>query len=573
MRRTTLWRAGAAAGLMLTTMASADLTLTGSVQGGTYTRTDEDVYIYDATVVPGPGGVTTLTIVVHNGKIVVGAGLYSFGIDASGPDGADGWTFSPPQAGQPGRAGYSVNLTTDSLMTSGSTPRDRGIYIGKPIDCSGGAGGDGAAGADGYFDDCSYVDAKHGTTARPGSAGGNIFISAAGPVAISGYLDSSGGNGGQGGSGGQGILGPGGNGQPGGDGAKAGSVTVENNKFAPANAYVSLYVNWASTGSIAAYGGYGGGGGSGGTGTGPHPGGNGGNGGVGGPVKISAKNFSMAAAQGVCSIATSGGWGGAGGNGGDGVNSSCFGLWCSEGYFEYPTGGFGGANSGMGGDGGNSGIISIASADQFGMGINCGLSSRGGYGAVAGVAGRGGVAMGDMCDGEIDCNSFIAYGPGQTFPSGDGGSGGAITVACKSLSMGYYAPTGETASMDSSGGDGGDGVDGSLPGIYCCERLEAFGGHGGQGGAAGAGGSGANIKLTYTSYLVSNEPYWYCGGMGHQGGDGANGQPPGPGGVGSACGAGGTLYKNAAAQPSPCLACHGLTGEEGTNDLGLCVNP
>lgn len=550
--------------------ASAQVVLTGNIPTGTYTYYDQDVQIYDATIVGGVG--STLTIRVHNGQITVGAGLYSWGIDGGGDDGADGWTFYPPQAGQPGTGGYNVVLETTALMSTGSVARDRSINVAKPIDCSGGDGGDGAEGRDGYFDDCAYIGAEDGYTAAAGSPGGSIKITAAGAIAISGALDTSGGAGGSGGGGGQGIIGFAGVGRPGRDGGNAGPVTVEQTKFAPANSAVSLYVNWASSGSIYATGGPGGSGGAGNYGQpGPQPGGNGGNGGLGGPVKITARNYGMSAAQGVCTVSTGGGPGGPGGNGGGGNNSSCYELYCSTGGpYKYTIDASGGANSGSGGHGGAAGTITITSDDQLGLGLYCGLSARGGDGAVAGVAGTGGVYTGDMCDNGTDCENYSVFGPGQTFPSGHGGAGGAITTNSKTLSLAYSA-SGGSASMDSSGGDGADGIDGSMAGVYCCgEPPVPFGGHGGQGGAGGAGGNGANISVKYVYPFITGQPFYFCGGQGKPGGDGANGTPPGPGGVGGACGSGGKLIKNGVVQPIACVQCPAVTGNAGTNDLGPC---
>ncbi|MCC6675640.1 MAG: hypothetical protein IT436_00725 [Phycisphaerales bacterium] len=572
MRCRGTWCAAAAltAAAALSPSAMAQVVLTGNIPAGTYTYFDQDVQIYDATIVAGTG--TTLTIRVNNGKISVGAGLYSWGIDGRGQDGADGWTFYPPQAGQPGTAGYSVVLETTPLMSTGSVPRDRSIQVGKPIDCSGGDGGDGAWGRDGYFDDCAYIGAEDGYTAAAGSTGGSIRLTAAGDIAISGALDTSGGAGGNGGGGGQGIIGFAGVGRPGRNGGNAGPVTVEQTKFAPANSWVSLYVNYASSGSILAYGGQGGSGGAGNYGQpGPQPGGNGGNGGSGGAVKVTARNYTMSAAQGVCSVATGGGYGGAGGNGGGGNSSSCYELYCSTGGpYKYTITASGGANSGSGGHGGAAGPITITSDDMLGMGLYCGLAARGGNGATAGIAGSGGVYTGDMCENGTECENYSVFGPGQTFPSGHGGAGGAITTSCKTLSL-AYSSSGGSAGMDSSGGDGADGIDGSMAGVYCCgEPPEPFGGHGGQGGAGGAGGKGANISLKYVYYFVTNEPYSFCGGQGKPGGDGANGTPPGPGGIGGACGAGGQLIKNSVIQPIACVQCPAITGAGGTNDLGLC---
>src|SRR5262245_51264267 len=73
MRQRLLWCALAALGAAAPPAPAADLILTGTVTAGTYTRTNEDIYIYDATIAPGAGGTTTLTLVAHNGKIVVGS--------------------------------------------------------------------------------------------------------------------------------------------------------------------------------------------------------------------------------------------------------------------------------------------------------------------------------------------------------------------------------------------------------------------------------------------------------------------------------------------------------------------
>lgn len=572
MRWMILWCASAAlAGLAGAGVARADLELTGTVAADTYSVSNEDIYLHNATITAGPGG-TTLTLIVNNGKIMVGTapGPYpSWGVDGRGSDGADSSGSLVPAVA--GGAGFNIVLITTS--TGGAPTRDCGVYISKFIECGGGLGGDGYSGQSGRFVGCDYVDPEDSTPGAAGGNGGSITISALGPVASSGVMNTSGGSGGYGGSGGGGTLGPAEDGQDGGAGGNGGAVSVSSSST------VTLSSNVTVNGSIASLGGPGGGGGYGGTGPNTPPnttsgsgvGGDGGSGGNGGAIAISGSNFSMTTASGQCHVNSTGGNGGAGGGGGDGIHGSCYTHECPDGdpgdqVTEYPIDGYPGADSGAGGPGGDGGNISVtaSSTGTVSMGAACRLTSNGGDGAVAGSAGQGGLSTHDDCKAMDPCALWEPHDPGMTMPSGDGGDAGDITVGAKTLTLAA------TADMRADGGDGALGVNGAQPLVYCCPGPTS--GEGSQGGAGGDGGSGGDITLTYTTFnfFGAGNPFVCCGGAGRNGGNGSFGTPPGAGGVKGVCGTAGVLRKNTVVQSITCSSCSPSNGSTGGAPTGSC---
>lgn len=526
--------------------------LTGNVPAGTLTY-HGDLVIQDVRIVPGPYGERTLTIKVYNGNIDVLPGpVTGMGVDGSGDDGVNGVDGGPPTAGT--AAGEAFNLVLETWPTgTGTTPSPCNITIAGPIDVSGGNGGHGAKGNDGYFDkDCNYFDAYSGSTGKPGTDGGSVTIRSSGDIWVTRGIIADGGNGGNGGSAGYGIMGPAGYSQPGRDGGNGGSILLEHTAFAPTTAMCVIYSSATMTAGLYAQGGTGGNGGHGASGySAAHPGSNAGHGGAGGSITIATRNLWVSAAtEGGTRVSTIGGLGGVGGAGGDGLPGNCNGCFNVKPPFEFSQPGSSGADSGAGGRGGDGGPITVTVNDDISMGPCSAFFASGGNGNIAGRGGQGGVA-GPSCT-NFNCGTFTALLAGATRSSGSGGDAGVISLTGKSINV--SAPTVDCAGgLWAVGGDGAPGRNSSPSGRFCCGG-QPVAASGVQGGAAGGGGNGNNIDLTYTSSLsAAANSLNVCGGRGAAGGKGGSGSPAGSGGLGSADGVHGKVYKNGTPQPDTCL--------------------
>jgi hypothetical protein len=583
-------------------IASGQVVFSGPTATGTYIYYHQDVLIHDV-VLTGTAG-SEFRVIVYNGSIQVGTGLYGLGIDGNGTNGIHGTDLIPPGAGQPAGIGYSVHLETRPCPQFVVTPgvdagrglssgdispcalspgvRPMNISIIHGISLNGGNGGRGANGNNGYFDECSYIQAEPGHTATAGAKAGNCTIIAAGDIGIGAGISTRGGQGGDGGSGGSGIIGGAGVGREGRNGGAGGTVTVRHGPGAPAAAACGLSASQYNTGWIDTSGGWGGQGGSGGTGNpGPQPGGNGGPGGDAGAVVFQVRQLGLGAGPfcGGTGVSALGGGGGHGGSGGSGSASGCFEHYCEPlGWREFPLGGSGGASAGMGGDGGKGGKITATIVNDLTVSAYAGMSSDGGPGGSAGISGNGGTET-FRCEPR-ECESFSGFSGGQSMAGGEGGSAGLITVSGKNMSFGYidHPLCGvNVGGLSARGGDAQAAVNGAWPGVYCCHELEAFGGMGTQGGPGGHGGDGNYIYLNHTGVLsVPLGPLHFgmCGGKGSDGGDGSNGRPaPGAAGVAGSCGTTGKLVINGSVTVNDCGDCDYVDGQGGTLDLGLCIQP
>jgi len=290
------------------------------------------------------GSTLTLSDSVGGGSITV-----------TGGDGVAGTTDSGGD-GTAGEDGGTAIANSGSIVATGVT-----------LTVTGGAGGDGGAGAS------SSLDGGYGGDAAAAGAGGDA-VSNTGTIGVTGTVTVSGGAGGNGGAGGDGGTGftmsPG----PGGDGGAGGASG-------------SGIVNAGSmtlSGVTSISGGVGGDGGRGGDG-GASPTFDGGAGGTGGSAGDSGSGISNTGTITIvgATAAVSGGDGGYGGDGGDGGPG-------------IPEGGDGG-DGGVGGDGGDGAANTDTMVVLPSMTFAAGAGGYGGAGggsatAIPGHAGHDGVA-------------------------------------------------------------------------------------------------------------------------------------------------------------------------------------
>lgn len=425
-----------------------------------------------------------ISLAAGSGGDAGGGGTGQVGISEGGEGGDGGRGGNGGTTGDISIASTSGSITTGSLTLT--------AYKGG----AGGAGGPNGPGA-------VVQNAGSGGAGGSGGSTGNIQLTAASKLTVSGSIFLTAGAGGAGNNGASDktqapTSGNGGNGGTGGVGGNTGSVTLT----AGTDLSVTNLIYLTAGG-----GGLGGDGGSGGTALNGGYGGSAGNGGAGGQTG----NLSLSGGNSVrlWSDATvrggSGGNGGAGGNGGGG------------------SGGRSGGAGGTGGLGGNAGSISLTSAN--GSLVTANLLQIGGAGGNGGNAGGGGNGLG----GGDGINGAAA---------GNGGSVGSIALsAATSDTTGALVATGGVGGTGGNGGKGGNGV---------------VSGNGGNGGAGGTGGSiGAMTITSGTGIAIQGIVEMFgggggLGGGGAAGGDGAAGSVGGTGGNGGGGGNVGTVTLSSA---------------------------
>ncbi len=363
--------------------------------------------------------------------------IYQQSCPVAGCNAAHGGAGGLGAAGAEGGAVHGNDLAVSGVLNAGLD----GIVVEGGDGGNGGNGGNGGQGGRGG----SGINGGNGGLGGEGADGQEPYLTH--PAGFDGGDGGYGGGGASGGGSGRG--GNGGDGGDGGDGADGGSVSENRitNQAALTTGGTGIRLQGGDAGS----------GGDGAVG------GNGGNGGSGGH----------------------GGAGGAGGDGGDGTDGACIGAACA------PDG-----DDGRGGDGGNGGA-----------GGRAGQGGNAGAGGIGGDGGHGGA----VSDNTVVNEGVIESGEdGVSLIGGAGGSAGGAGAA------GIVGINGNRGT-GGVGGAGGDGDPDGTPGVSGAFGALALPPDAPVAGTAGQAGNGGDV----TGNLVVNTGTILAGGIGLRFGGGS----------------------------------------------------